>query len=59
MRPLSSIDAIKNDGVLSSVTSDNGNGVSISLGPDDVQQIRELERYAIMAVHRIGEFRVG
>lgn len=55
----SSIDALENDDYLVMFTSDSGHSTSISLAPEDIQQIKKLEQYAIMAVHRIGEFRVG
>ena len=59
MDQLSSIEAIESDDFLVAFTSDSGDQTSISLAAEDIQQIKKLEQYAIMAVHRIGEFRVG
>lgn len=58
MDQLSSIDAIESDDFLVAFAGNSGE-TSISLAAEDIQQIKKLEQYAIMAVHRIGEFRVG
>lgn len=54
-----SIAAYKNDDVIAECRSDDQCDISIVLGTETIQKIEKLERYAILAGHRIGEFRVG
>ena len=58
-KTLDSINAIKSDDVIVACTPETGCHVSISLGDEAIQAIKQLEQYAILAGHRIGEFRVG
>jgi len=56
---LDSFSAIESDDVIVVCKPDSGCDVSISLGAETIREIEKLERYAILAGHRIGEFRVG
>ncbi|MFN2099426.1 hypothetical protein [Altererythrobacter sp. MF3-039] len=56
---LEATSAIKSKEAIVACVPEDGCDVSISLGAETLQQIEKLERYAILAGHRIGEFRVG
>ncbi|MBV1917312.1 MAG: hypothetical protein KUG65_04530 [Sphingomonadaceae bacterium] len=56
---LDTTQTIVSDNVIIACSPESGCDVSISLGAETVQAIEKLEKYAILAGHRIGEFRVG
>lgn len=56
---LNTVNSIKSDDVLAVCTPSSGPTVSISLTSEDREEIKKLERYAVLAARRVGEFSVG